>query len=233
MLQDRLSTDSGAVGGPKELDVKQFFEDLSTSSPGGREVAKQRLQSVFGSSDEPSPRAAPWVQSGEWDEKELCVLFKVTTVGLDKICSARVGTQTPSNSPSALHFCTTAAIGLGGTCTAAAHTSAAQMNIKPGYYISTAGQHRSTAPQKGVELTPRLDLGPLFNPAVDLALLSIDTLAFSLTGGQWKYIFGETTLFRNQEADVLSRSKGEEAARSPVDPSLGDLMEQIALFLSL
>ena len=39
MSEERLSTDlSGVVGDPSELDVKLFFEDLNTSSPGEREV---------------------------------------------------------------------------------------------------------------------------------------------------------------------------------------------------
>ena len=64
MSQERFDSD-GVVGDPTELDIAQFFEDLDTPTPGEREVAKQRLQSVFGVGGKPSPRAAPWVKSGD------------------------------------------------------------------------------------------------------------------------------------------------------------------------
>ena len=41
MSQDRFAAHSvGVVGDPTEVAVKQFFEDLSTSLPGEREVAE-------------------------------------------------------------------------------------------------------------------------------------------------------------------------------------------------
>ena len=63
MSQDRFAAASvGVVGDPMEEDVKQFFEDLSTSLPGERKVVKTApLMHCVEVSDKPSPRGRPRV----------------------------------------------------------------------------------------------------------------------------------------------------------------------------
>jgi hypothetical protein len=205
------SDSSWLASEPRELDVERFFEDLGAPTPGEREVAKRHLRAAVGGSDQPSPRASPWVDSGEWDLRDVCVLVRLSADECNNTCRAEIGSPTTSSNSFAPspppRFCASEAVMLGGTCSTPSHKPPSQLFLKPGYYISTSAQHH-TVPRKGVHAAPCLALGPPFTSDIDKALVPADGgEPFTLTLGQWKYVFGEVEQYRAEAGRPQAEGK--------------------------
>jgi hypothetical protein len=153
-----------------ELDIPKFFRALSVADAGKREEARKYFNAAFGKEKQPSPRARPYVESGEWEVRDVAV-FKFDRVGLGKLCKSEIG-GTKGGEEDKRRFCANTRFANDGSCAVSSHTATNRLVVDaPGYYISTGDRPYPT--RGGVRMEPHCDLGPPFDDLVDFALLDV------------------------------------------------------------
>jgi hypothetical protein len=164
------------IGEPAPFNGGMFFEEVLTN----REGAMAMIRAQVPDEGPPTPRAATYIQSGEWDSDSV---FPIVFLG-EGVCGGHVR-STSSVLP--MQFC-----GLAGNCTWG--------RIHSGWFIPAGTSNRSGF-FKTPSLPPHSSGGPILQEIAN-ALRGNDP--FRLTVGQWKFVFEEWHASRVETVDDSS-----------------------------
>lgn len=190
------------------FDLSGFLGALNAATPSDHEDVKVFLNTAYEDTalQQPSPQAAPFHESGEWDDAKDLGLVRITEEELDSLCRASMGSKGC--------FCLNASLAPGGTCSVGSHQH--QMEVRPGWYIerSVAGSPRSGG--RLAFFQPHMPLSLVFDqPGIASSLL--DTVRpFRMSLGQWKFIFQQIC------RALLRQARAQEDTNPPI-PSSADL----------
>jgi hypothetical protein len=161
------------VGGVAPFNAQAFFEAL----PSNRERALSMLRAQVPDDGPPTPRAAAFIESGEWDSSTL---IPIVFISLDP-CVGQVGAVTKGED---VRFC-----GLcPGDCTSRTHLGFVWHEFRPGWFIP--GGTRIGAGYYRTPSLPSAELGGPITSAIAKVLRDpSDPVGLSL--GQWKFIIEE------------------------------------------
>ena len=164
-----------------------FFEALGLGKPEGDERALKLLREAALPSGLPSPKAKPFVESGEWDRDEAVTLRFVAKGA----CRGRVG-QTKPGEP--MRFC-----GQTG-CQTSTHQKTRAPIASLGRWFIAGGKFSL----KGLLVEPSLPPFTEGGPVVPSASKRLSQApAFLLTTGQWKFVFASWKEEAQQDSVVL------------------------------
>jgi hypothetical protein len=161
------------VGGGGPFNAQAFFEAL----PSNRERALSMLRAQVPDDGPPTPRAAAFIESGEWDSSAL---IPIVFISMDP-CVGQVGAVTKGEG---VRFC-----GLRlGDCTSRTHLGSLWGEFRPGWSIP--GGTRIGAGHYRTPSLPSAELGgPITSSIARVLRDPSDPVVLSL--GQWKFIIEE------------------------------------------
>jgi hypothetical protein len=161
------------VGGVAPFNAQAFFEAL----PSNRESALSMLRAQVPDDGPPTPRAATFIESGEWDSSTL---IPIVFIAIDP-CVGQVGIVAKGEG---VRFC-----GLRlGDCSSRTHVGFVWVEFRPGWFIpggtrNGSGYYRSPS-------LPSAELGgPITSSIAKVLRDPNDPVVLSL--GQWKFVIEE------------------------------------------
>jgi hypothetical protein len=161
------------VGDGAPFNAQAFFEAL----PSNQECALSMLRAQVPDDRPPTPRAAAFIESGEWDSSSL---IPIVFISLDP-CVGQVGDVTKGEG---VRFCGLCL----GDCTSRTHLGSVWREFRPGWFIP--GGTRIGAGHYRTPSLPSAELGgPITSSIARVLCDPSDPVVLSL--GQWKFIIEE------------------------------------------